>query len=1050
MYDGHTSERSNIMNVKKGLLITAIIWLICASMAVTALAEPIYGTCENSSVSYTISDSGTLTVSGVGSIPDYPDNDSPWFEHSESITEIIIDGNISTIGEGAFLGISAVVIISDTVSYIGQYAFGYSKNGSEYIKIDDFTIIGAAGSSAESYASSNGFNFLTSDPPSTEAPETSSPSTDAPETSAPGSDAQNKEGICGDGVMYSLSASGVLTIKGNGAIYNYDSESSPWERYKSGDGDYVITKIIIEDGVTAIGKNAFSGCTSLTEVIMTSVETIESGAFKNCSALSYIKLPSCLKTVSDYAFSYCTLLTEAVLPQGVYVIGSHAFEFSGLTKVTVPSSVTEMGENAFYFCSSLTEANVNSTIIPKRGFSGCYSLSALTLGDNLISIGDYAFVNCSSLTTVSFPERLEAVGIEAFDGCTQLTDVDFKSNVSSFGTYAFKNCSSLLSFSFSDLVNEVPEGMFYGCSSLSSITLGDGISKIGDYAFTNCTSLTNIFISHKVKYIGSYSLGYTEDAGSFYPVLPDSFKIEGFTPSAAENYAKTNGFEFVPYKEIDSDSGNLTESITWEFTPDTGLLSIIGHGIMPDFTSFDESPWYMYRDIIESVTISYGIVNVGSNSFNGCAYLENVELPETIERIGASAFSGSGLTELILPLGLKSIESEAFSNCYFLEMVILPSSLERIGDSAFKAAALLRTISVPPSVVEIGAFAIGFSENDKVIPDFVIKAPEGSIAKLFADSNGIGFTVAGFVTVSDSNEQCTVIVPSDTEIGFSLIFDKDLTPLKPEILLPADRAYVVYNASLLLDGAEYSPDGNLTLSVLIPDELIIGNVTVYKLDENGNFVLINSTVTNGTVTFECSSLGTFVLSTADLSSLRYITVSYKYSNGTTAFESYVLRAVQGAEYSIKAVDLDGYTLNNKVSAGTVDSDDIDISFVYTEIVQAPASSDDSENTDNQSKSNGTKILLIIMLIVLLIALVAAIILLIFLNYKKNRKQRERNRTINAAAKKKTKHDAMAETIIVPDFATREIDIKSLFADEPEEDVIAEEELKKKIDSLKNN
>ena len=78
-----------------------------------------------------------------------------------------------------------------------------------------------------------------------------------------------------------------------------------------------------------------------------------------------------------------------------------------------------------------------------------------------------------------------------------------------------------------------------------------------------------------------------------------------------------------------------------------------------------------------------------------------------------------------------------------------------------------------------------------------------------------------------------------------------------------------------------------------------------------------------------------------------------------------------------------------------------------------------------------------------IALIAAIILLIYINDRKKKQQKETGKTINAAAKKPLKPHVKAETIIVPDFATREIDIESLFADDPEEDLDAEENLRKK-------
>lgn len=1004
------------MKLKGSFLILVLTLLLALTLSVTAFADPISGTCGSSSVTYEIGNNQTLTISGSGQMPDYGAEDTPWASYASSILNIVIADGVTSLGDNAFVNVQAdEVSVPASIQDIGQYALGYSYSGGTYTKIPGFTIVAASGSIAEIYAESNGFTFTSTTP-------------------------KALEGICGDGVTYKLTVDGILTVSGNGSMYSFDGGNMPWYKYVSGNRDYVIREVRILDGVTNVGENAFYGCTSLTKVTLSSsVTEICDRAFDGCTALTSVTMTNNLTTIGKEAFSYCTALKAINLSTGIETIGDKAFTQSGLTEITLPSSLTTAGETIFYACTDLTLATINCETVPERLFAECTSLETVILTDTVVSIGESAFEGCTALVSVQTEDSLTTVGPYAFDGCTSLPGIAFKESVVEFGYYCFKNCTSLNSFSFTDSVETIPEGMFYGCTSLAQLSFGANVASIGNYAFVDCKDLGAVFISFKVKYIGLNALGYNYTDGE-YVLNDDILEIEGFTPSVAKLYAEEHGLTFVPYKTVDKDEGNLTDDIVWVFRPATGVLNIIGNGQMPDYLSFEETPWFVYKNDIKQVTFSSGILNIGSCSFEGCSSITKIDISRSVETIGTSAFAGTSIITANIPNGVRVIANSAFEGCSSLYNVSLPNTLEMIGEAAFRGPNIMTTVFIPESVLEIGAYAFGYNSNNTPIHGFSIKGIEGSIGSAYAKENGITFIENGYIEIADEDDNCKISILGDSAFGYTLEFTKLQAIFNPTLLIPSDQTVLQYNIELKYNNTVKTLDGSADISFAIPEGMTNKILYLYAVGESDEFVAINFTNTNGRIEFSNTELGKYVLSTTDLSTLYNITVNYVYSDGTPAKEPLYVRAINGAQYRFTAEILKGYALNEYAFSGNVTGEDVTINFVYTKTSSTTPGGDDK---GDGSSGAGTKVLLIVFLIILIIALIAAVILLIYLNNRKKKQQKETGKTIRAVAKKPVKRDEKAETIVVPDFATREIDIESLFADDPEEDLDAEEELRKK-------
>ena len=241
-------------------------------------------------------------------------------------------------------------------------------------------------------------------------------------------------GKCGENVFYDFNKeTWVLSLSGSGAMFDYGGSRedcvnpSPFFRDKNGNeiNNSLIKKLIVEDGITHIGSNAFISRLGLKDVEMAdSVLSIGQNAFSN-AGINNIKLSNNLISIGSGAFSSTYALESIELPKSLRNIGNGVFSSSSITEIEIPESVCEIPNSAFRG-SLLKKISVPNSVysVGASAFSLCEDLSQVVLGKNVQSIGSGAFRECESLFSISIESNFVYIGDNAFAE-TPMRDIYF-------------------------------------------------------------------------------------------------------------------------------------------------------------------------------------------------------------------------------------------------------------------------------------------------------------------------------------------------------------------------------------------------------------------------------------------------------------------------------------------------------------------------------------------------------------------------------------------------------------------------------------------------
>lgn len=174
------------------------------------------------------------------------------------------------------------------------------------------------------------------------------------------------------------------------------------------------------------------------------------------------------------------------------------------------------------------------------------------------------------------------------------------------------------------------------------------------------------------------------------------------------------------------EQGNYGTNCQWSLN--NGILTISGNGSMADFGPSDvnhsngsESPWDQFYQEINTVNVEYGIENLGERAFKSLENLQNINIPNSVEKISKHALSYTSLNSIDIPDSVNEIGSWAFEGCASLTSVKIPDSVLSLGNGIFYLDTSLTSVELPAFIERIGISTFHTTESLQsiVIPDGV-------------------------------------------------------------------------------------------------------------------------------------------------------------------------------------------------------------------------------------------------------------------------------------------------------------------------------------------
>ncbi len=386
--------------------------------------------------------------------------------------------------------------------------------------------------------------------------------------------------------------------------------------------------------------------------------------------------------------------------------GSTLVKYRGTEeRVTIPDTVEVVGESAFENNQKVQFVVISKSVkrLDAYVFWGCNNLEEVVLGKGLTAVDEYSFAGCTGLKQITIPENIQSIDAQAFAGCVNLTDIYIPATVTGIAEDAFLNCDNVtihadegsVAAQFAQkLAEQKNRDPLVTAAPVQTPT---AVSRPDTQATTEPVSTATP--APAATPVPGNVLGSTIIVGNHALVMvhPGEEKVQqGYTePEAGQETGEEQDIT------AETENGKVPE---WMYYRNQSVSAVT----IPEGTT-EIGRFAFSRSSLRTVTIPEGVTVIDYAAFYHCDNLDNVILPDTVNTVGAKAFTHTGwmddfeensmddflisgdilvaykgnLPEVVIPDGVRVIAEEAFRNHTELKKVHLPASVTDIGNDAF-------------------------------------------------------------------------------------------------------------------------------------------------------------------------------------------------------------------------------------------------------------------------------------------------------------------------------------------------------------------------------
>lgn len=560
----------------------------------------------------------------------------------------------------------------------------------------------------------------------------------------------------------------------------------------------VLTSINLESEYLEVRDYAFLNCTNLQSVkfkLPTSSfdkKTFGVGAFSGCTSLTNI-IDLQIEEISDEMFLNCKSLTDCPFLAGAKAIGKKSFAgCSSMTAIFLPSSLRSLGDSAFADCKSLEHIVVNDNksleLNASMVFAGCDKVNSIIclsivppklINANLFETSQYdsvrllvppsaleayrhaqgwgQFKHIETLpydfavngiyylitddhevtvthqlhilptkpkSDITLPEtvthdgenyKVTHIGDSAYCNDSTLKYLNLPESITSIGASAFSGCATLYQTNLRS-VSHIGSQAFKGCTELGTIT-ADNLQTIGDSAFAGCTNIQSLHFPNRIKQIGSMAFAGCKNLKSI--MLKDRISSLSMGDGAFAGCSALVQITSLPMTPplVDNPQAfdNAHYSTITISTPHSSSSLYNSDSFWQRFTTHNKLNYDFEHNDLYCLLLSnhpeVAIIDAKDN-YTGIkvpSIITHLGKDYQVTEIGDRAFASVSSPWVALPNSVKKIGSNAFFSSHITD-ISLGDSVVSIGSQAF-ASSKIRELHIPKTTTKIGREAIILCDN---------------------------------------------------------------------------------------------------------------------------------------------------------------------------------------------------------------------------------------------------------------------------------------------------------------------------------------------------